>query len=418
MRMPRGCPRVAISSHDTYGLGHLTRSARIARGIAAGVPGASVLILTGSPIAHRFTFPPGVDYLKLPSVVKAGPETYVARELKISNSRVRRLRSRLILDALRVYDPHLFLVDNVPLGMKGELLPSLVWLRKQRPRTYIQLNMRDILDAPGAILASWERQGIHAALADFYDAIEIFGKRRLHDSVRAYRLPKDKSSFLGYIAPFAVELEAGPPLPPSRNGHARILATAGGGGDGGELLACAIELQRKLGTKSPYQFHIVTGPLMPAGEKAELRKRMRGVRGVTLHDYVVGLPSWMAECDAVLSMGGYNTLCEVLSVAQRSIVVPRIHPRREQEIRARTLEGRGWIKVLHPEALNPLSLDRRLQETLQVAPLTNETLPMTGIPRLQRRIRRIVKSIFGDGARRAGAAASKDAAGASIPPPS
>ena len=66
--------RVAIYSHDTFGLGHLTRSTRIARGVLEGFPNASVLFLTGSPIAHRFKFPPRVDYVKLPSVVKKGPE--------------------------------------------------------------------------------------------------------------------------------------------------------------------------------------------------------------------------------------------------------------------------------------------------------------------------------------------------------
>ena len=148
-------------SHDTYGLGHLTRSTRLAAGIVDAMPDASVLVLSGSPIAHRFRFPPGVDYIKLPSVVKAGPDAYPARELAISAGRIRRMRRRVILGAVEQFDPHLLMVDNVPLGMRGELEPTLQMLRRRSRRTRIHLNLRDILDAPETIQQSWKEAGTY-----------------------------------------------------------------------------------------------------------------------------------------------------------------------------------------------------------------------------------------------------------------
>ena len=83
MAGPTSSPRIAMYSHDTFGLGHITRTIRVARSIVEAIPDATVLVLTGSPIAHRLTFPSRVEYVKLPSVRKCGPEEYAPRELSI-----------------------------------------------------------------------------------------------------------------------------------------------------------------------------------------------------------------------------------------------------------------------------------------------------------------------------------------------
>lgn len=379
---------MAIYSHDTFGLGHLTRSTRIARGVLQAFPEGSILLLSGSPIAHRFSFPPRVDYLKLPSVVKSGPETYDARELNISRRRVRLLRAQLILDAIDVFRPHLLFVDNVPLGMKGELLPALQWLKTRRPEARIHLNLRDVLDAPEVIRANWNEWGVPQILRELYDAIHIFGSPTIFNAIQAYDLPRDKSAFLNYIAPARDETFGGEHLPPAVPACRRILVTAGGGGDGIEIMQCVLQLQAKLKRMSPYQFHIVTGPLMDRQSRLDLIAEARGVPTVTIHEYVEKLASWMRECDLVLSMGGYNTLCEVMALAQRSIVVPRIHPRTEQEIRARALEARGILRVIDPRDLNWKTLERTLERSFESHPTlrTAQAPPLTGIAELSKRL--------------------------------
>ncbi|NBJ11623.1 hypothetical protein GR304_11920, partial [Microvirga sp. SYSU G3D207] len=48
---PQGdAARILIYSHDTFGLGHLRRSRAIANAIVEQLPGASVVILSGSPV--------------------------------------------------------------------------------------------------------------------------------------------------------------------------------------------------------------------------------------------------------------------------------------------------------------------------------------------------------------------------------
>src|SRR5262245_46483281 len=94
-------PRIAIYSHDTFGLGHITRTLRLGRAIVESLPDATILVLTGSPIAHRLVFPERMEYVKLPSVRKRGPQRYASRELGISFRRLRQMRVQIINDTLR-----------------------------------------------------------------------------------------------------------------------------------------------------------------------------------------------------------------------------------------------------------------------------------------------------------------------------
>ena len=53
--------RILLYSHDTFGLGHIRRSRTLANAITAADENTTALILTGSPVAGRFTFPERVD---------------------------------------------------------------------------------------------------------------------------------------------------------------------------------------------------------------------------------------------------------------------------------------------------------------------------------------------------------------------
>src|SRR5437588_9316076 len=93
-------PRVLAYSHDGYGLGHIRRNLRVTRGLLAERPGLQVLAVTGCKVAHKFRYPPGVEYLKLPPVTKVSNDLYVADGLEIPGADVRSLRASLIAGAV------------------------------------------------------------------------------------------------------------------------------------------------------------------------------------------------------------------------------------------------------------------------------------------------------------------------------
>src|SRR4028118_2243260 len=81
---PAAGPRVLLYSHDTFGLGHLRRSRAIANAIVEEWPGASVVIISGSPVIGNFEFGSGVDYVRIPGVTKLPDGDYRSLNLNVS----------------------------------------------------------------------------------------------------------------------------------------------------------------------------------------------------------------------------------------------------------------------------------------------------------------------------------------------
>ncbi len=57
-------PRIAIFSHDAYGVGHVQRCLRIIQALAEQAPQAAILLITGAPPLDMFKLlPPNADYV-------------------------------------------------------------------------------------------------------------------------------------------------------------------------------------------------------------------------------------------------------------------------------------------------------------------------------------------------------------------
>lgn len=67
-------------------------------------------------------------------------------------------------------------------------------------------------------------------------------------------------------------------------------------------------------------------------------------------DDVVG---HLRHAQAVVSMGGYNSVCEIMSTSAPALIVPRTQPRAEQVIRARGLAQAGYVDWQDLNALTP-----------------------------------------------------------------
>jgi predicted glycosyltransferase len=372
--------RILFYSHDTYGLGHLRRTLTLARFLRAGRPLLTQLIVTGSPLVHRFQLPPDADYIKLPSVVKVAAERYESRDLALPFANVRDLRRELLLDAARHFEPDALVVDNVPAGLKGELVPTLTYLKETGCR--MVLGLRDVVDEGDWVRRAWARDGSYELLDDLYDRILVYGRRDVYDAVSEYCLsPRAaaKTRFVGYLqrdggarGPAEIRAELG------FDGRPFVLVMAGGGGDGYQLLSAVLDAIRLRGD-GDLDCLMVGGPFMPCEDRwrvLELAAEQPSIRYV---DFVDDIASYIATADVVVAMGGYNSVCELLTAGKPAIVVPRIAPRREQLIRAEALSRRGLLRMIHPKRLTPerllVEMDRLLEEREPQATLALDGLP-------------------------------------------
>jgi len=407
LKMPS--KRVLVYSHDTYGLGNIRRMLAISEHLLRTQPELSILLVSGSPVIDRLGLPDRLDYIKLPCLTRVERGQYRPRRLEVETETILALRAELIRVTARHFAPDLLLVDKKPLGIRRELEPTLLDLSARQPRTRRVLVLRDILDRPEAIIDNWERNG-HAAALPLYDRILVLGQREIFDLGSRYRLTaaaRERIVYCGYLrkeAPAGTR-EAVRRSRGIREGEQLLLVTPGGGEDGERLVEAALLAFRQLLARQdphlsrPWRAIVVSGPEMRREARERLRRMADDLPGIDFETFSGEMIGLVAAADIVVSMGGYNTICEIVSQRKRAIVVPRVEPTEEQSLRAECLGPLGLFDVVHPDQLDPTDLARRLAQLLSnreaVSPDWGQ-LDLNGLPALARE----VEALLGDGEER------------------
>jgi predicted glycosyltransferase len=379
-------PKILLYSHDTFGLGNIRRSLLLGELFASEYPRAAILLVTGSPMIHAFTLPRQLDYVKLPSVNRVTAEQYEPRFLTDCAEEVRETRSAILKQSVVTFRPDLMIVDKRAAGIDGELLPALKALRRLSRPPRLVLGIRDILDAPAITRRTLRENGSFEVMAKYYDEIWIYGSANVFDAVAEYDFPRGvacKTRYCGYLRRAAV------PRTP-HHGVPRVLVTAGGGEDGRDLITAYLA-DVIAGPAHALQSTVVFGPQLDAGAAQALRALARGRTDVQFVDFDADMTRRYEAADVVVSMAGYNTICELLTAGVRSVLVPRAEPVQEQLIRARRLAARGCFRVVEPSALSPGALVGAVHEALAAAAPTGRAVDMEGLTRIRERAHRLLE---------------------------
>jgi len=348
--------RFLFYSHDGLGLGHTRRHLAIAGALTRLAPEASVLLASGADDALRMGLPPHVEILKLPGLRKVSNDQYSPRRLCLPASEIRAMRSALLLTTVKSYRPDVVLVDKHPFGVNGEFRDALMAARGGGARCV--LGLRDVLDERATVLKEWAPHRLQARIDENFDLMLVYGEKAIYDPLVEYEFPKSmarRTQFCGYVVNGEEHekpretLNAG--LDSADQPRRVVLATAGGGEDGLQLLQTFI----RTAAQAPWQGLVVAGPLMPAGELKELRA-LANQHHIPLKTFMPSLSALFWSVDAVVCMGGYNTLAEAASKGVPIICVPRMAPRAEQAIRAKAFERLGLAQMLRPNQLNVSTL--------------------------------------------------------------
>jgi predicted glycosyltransferase len=376
--------RVAMYSHDALGLGHMRRNLAIAD-VLAHTRSHAVLLIAGAREVTAFPMPPGVDCVALPALRKRSRGRYAPRSLDLSLESLIDLRARTIQAALESFAPHALIVDKLPLGLGGELEPSLRCLNARR-RTRFVLGLRDVLDVPATARREWRLAGSDAVVRELYDAVWIYGDPRVYDPVAEYRFSAAvavKVRYTGYLnrhdnttraCPDAAEALRRLQLRP----HRLWLCLVGGGEDGYRLA----EAFARVDFPQDISGAIVAGPFMPERDLRDLRRLSEGRERLGLLEFVDEPGGLISLADSVIAMGGYNTICELLSLRKRALVVPRVKTRREQVIRAERMRDLGLLQMLHPDDLSPAALTQWLASGPRLAPRGGDRIDLRGLARI------------------------------------
>ena len=338
--------RILIYSHDSFGLGHLRRCRSIAHSLVARYKGLSVLILSGSPIIGSFDFKARVDFVRIPGVIKLKDGEYTSLGLHIDLEQTLLMRESIIYHTAMTFKPDIFLVDKEPTGLQGEVLSTLEML--QEKGCINVLGLRDVMDEIGLLKLEWERKKVPPVLDKLYQDIWVYGLKEMGSPVDGLGLPSTTTNKISYTGYLGREIPSDRNwVPPIEMDEPFTLVTAGGGGDGTEMVDWVIRAYES-GATLPNRAIIVTGPFMPPAEQQDFHERCDLLANVEIISFDSHIELLMEKATAIVAMGGYNTFCEILTLDKPAMIVPRSVPRQEQLIRAERAVKLGLVSMLDP----------------------------------------------------------------------
>ncbi len=232
-------------------------------------------------------------------------------------------------------------------------------------------------------------------MENLYSEIWIYGIRDFYNPIKEYEISdsiSQKMHFTGYI----------PRKIPSRdavrhvkkelkltNGEKLVVVTTGGGGDGYKVMDTYLSALESSGNNLPFKSVLITGPFMPKLERRDVFKRARRL-GIRTYHFYRQMEKIFAAADIVVSMGGYNTLCEILGQGTLSLVIPRETPRKEQIIRARAFHRNNLVDYIPWDDFTPELLRKKIITLLRDLGPYHKAISqfrLTGIETMQKRLR-------------------------------
>jgi len=352
-------PRVLFYVQHLLGVGHLYRACHVSRAMAAA--GMDVhLVSGGMPVPGLEV--PGVTFHQLtPLMCRDGDfRTLLTQDGSPAGDGFKRDRSRRLLSILDEVHPAALVIEAFPFGrrqMRFELTPFLERAHATRPAPIIVCSVRDILQAG----ARPERDRETADTVNaFFDHVLVHGDPGFAALDRTFSLAGEIAGKLRYTGMVADPDKSAPAW--SGNEHGEILVSAGGGAEGHDLLAAAVEARPMTSVRERH-WRLLAGPNLAAAWQQRLSSSMRD--GITVEPNRPDFPSLLAGCALSVSQAGYNTAVNLFECGCRSVLVPyAAHAQTEQTVRAQRMQELGLARVVDPENLSPSGLAEAIDAAL------------------------------------------------------
>ena len=362
--------RVMFYCQHLLGMGHLTRSTEIVRALSRDF---SVLFIIGGEIPVGFRLPENIDTCQL-IPLKSSPDFahLLLCDLSWDLEETKAIRRGLLLHAFDRFQPDVLVTELFPFGRKQfsfELIPLLERAHNRDGKTMIVASIRDIL-VHRKDQQEYENR-VSSLVNSFYDLILVHGDERFHKLEETFSRVSDLQcpvAYTGYVVQRGQnDMVSCDAILPEQRQRLAIVVSNGSGmcPSGHRLLESVLRAAPLLKEQIPHHFHVFAGPLIPESVYDALQQIAGRSHNVTLWRYTTDLPALLRHADMSISMAGYNTVMDILSSGVRALVYPVTgNGDDEQYVRAGKLAGKGVLRVLGENQLQPETLAREIRSTL------------------------------------------------------
>lgn len=279
---------------------------------------------------------------------------------------VKQERKDQLLELVAEENPDFFLVELYPFGRRAfrfELIPALEYLKSHGNCT-IACSLRDIL-VEKSDPQKYETRVIQA-LNQWFDVVLIHSDPDLIKLDTTFsRLTEIKAPLIytGFVTPMpdpdiAEQLRKDAGIGPDETW---IVASAGGGNVGADLLTAAARAVHSGALPETVRLDIFTGPYMEKSDTSLLYD-LAGPK-IRVAEFARDFVSLLSAADLSISMGGYNTCMNIVAAKVPALIWP-FAQNREQRERAVSLARFSPMTLVDTHDLEPARLAQLILDRL------------------------------------------------------
>lgn len=374
-------PRVLFYVQHLLGIGHVKRAAAITRAMIR--VGLDVTVVLGGPPVPLADFG-SADVRQLPSARAADPSFKILVDEfdKPIDDDWRENRRQLLAELYADVNPDLFLIELFPFGRRQfrfELLPLLDSIAKKVP---VVCSVREVL--VGRVKP--ERDVVITEIIQtYFDHILVHGDEAVIPLDETFPLVnqfKEKLSYTGYVT------DGNPERSSSTEGSGEIIVSTGSGAVGEKLLRESL-MAIPLSKAANLHWRLLAGNYLPKAVFDELVSFAPG--NVIVEWARSDFRDMLPNAALSISLGGYNTVMDVLSAGCPAVIVPFADgDEGEQTYRAREFARRGLLHLLEADALSAPDLAAIVDTAINTTRENTAGIDMSGAETTAQMIKNMV----------------------------
>jgi predicted glycosyltransferase len=375
--------RVLIYVQHLLGIGHLQRSAILAR--ACATAGLDVTLVSGgTPVPD---LPLGdARFVQLPPTVATDPsfKVLIDADGRPVDDAWKARRRDLLLGLWRTFQPHALVIELYPFGrrlMRFELLPLLEAAKAAAQRPVIVSSARDVLQDNEDNAARLQK--MLEAFERYFDWALVHGDPAFIPFERTFPHAPRIAKHIAYTGYVVDDRPTDDSNGAGDDGTGEVLVSAGGGAFGGAVLETALRTRAR--TALADRLWRVRAGVSPTAARIEALQAIAAGSGAGRVIVEPNRPDFrrrLRHCALSISQAGYNTLLETLQANARAVMIPYVGRKEtEQTLRARLLAERGAIDIVDESALSVDALAAAVDRAIKRPRADRVSIDMDGAAR-------------------------------------